>query len=288
MPAVRPGRDGPSASTSVTSAPRVDLHARLLQQRGQGVGDAGQPSRHVPAALAVLDRRDAAQRRRRPVRAGAGVGRVTAGVLAQARIAEEAAGQAVEGPAGRDRQQVGQAGLGGRPGERSGEEGAARRVEAPARPVVEGQPVAALAGRETFHLGGHPGRVAIRRQRRAVGEAVAAQLREFDEIELQSQVGEDLGQGQQGGTEGEGEAVAAVLGELAAQPGPLLVQAHPMSLPGQQQGGDHASDPAADHDHFRHPRLRVQQGGRACHFRHMRLRVSGKDGSVTSVICASA
>ena len=118
--------------------PGVHHHAQIGQQPGQRVPQPGQPAVHIPGPPGVLQVRDASHRRGRLVRVRTRVGRVPAGVLDQAGVGEEAAGQPGQRLPGGAGEQVGQAGLAaGEPGQvqRAGQERALTRRPAPLAPT---------------------------------------------------------------------------------------------------------------------------------------------------------
>ncbi len=260
--------------------PRVHHHACLGQQPGQRVPKPGQAALHVPGSPGMLQVRDAADRRRRPVGGGPGVGRVPAHVLDQPRVGEEPARQPGQRLPGRAGEQVGQAGLAaGQPGQvqRAGQEGPLARGPAPFPPLEIPLPGPALPGREPLHLRGHRARIAARVQDAAVREVIPAHRIDLGQghqlVQLAAGLGgeraEQVREGQQGRAEPEREAGPAQLGQLAAQLMAALEQLDPVPPGGQPDRGGHAAHPAADHHDITHGRcnppvrLRVRRRAQA-------------------------
>ena len=246
---------------------RAHVHAAIQAAPVQRIGERAQPTAEVPRAEFLFHVRNRGQHRRRAPRVGSGVGRVSieqrdSAWIGQCRFAECAQTRPRgDGPdvGGFGQWQQALPPLQGRLQERtSGESPHLRRSvhqRAPVLRAASSQSVAQGLGAACWIHAGHG-------DRRTVCEVVAESRLDRLQVDLflqrlaglEEEVPIHRGQREQTRAGVEGEAVAAVSGQLPAHPVGLFEHGHVVALHGQARRGRKAGGAGSHHDHRAHRR----------------------------------
>ena len=256
---------------AVHVAPGADLDAEVCGDPCERVGEASEPAPHVPGAEVLLEMRDAPERGGSVVGRRARVGGVPVGPLHESGVVEGRRRSGVERTQRVDVGQItGRAHAPQQPerrGHGAGEERALGHLPHRSRSVEEVVELRAGARRQCLDGSGRAHDVGAVIEARPVGESVATDRVESNEIDQVVEVvsgdageaAEHVGEGEQRRPGLPGEPGGRPLVEFAADVVEALDDGDVVARSSDVNRGSESADAGADDDHLRHERPRADR-----------------------------